>query len=198
MPGMRCLICCAAVPLGGYLAKWLCASTMPIAMSSCFIVNSPVLGDGMTEIEREQPVWHYRESEDTLFAGSLFVSERTCVSALLNGHCWIAPDIQDIIKTAKLVLQSLAATAARPRHDDRYGRKHRCSRSLKADMQHSFSAETLRISARLAARHRRLRREPAYVSYLPVRQNRTGRAACFLGGQQIRRALGHTAAVGAS
>ena len=33
------------------MAVW---STMPIAMSSCFIVNSPALDDGMTEIEGEQ------------------------------------------------------------------------------------------------------------------------------------------------
>ena len=91
------------------MAVW---STMPIAMSSCFIVNSPALSDGMTEIEGET-VWHYRESEDTLFAGSLFVSESTCVSsperALLDctGH-------SGYYKTAKLVLQSLAARPLDP------------------------------------------------------------------------------------
>ena len=88
------------------------ASTMPIAMSSCFIVNSPVLGDGMTEIEGSK-VWHYWESEDTLFAGSLFVSERTCVSAperaLLD-----CTGYSRYYKTAKLVLQSLAARPLDP------------------------------------------------------------------------------------
>ena len=88
------------------------ASTMPIAMSSCFIVNSPILGDGMTEIEGSK-VWHYWESEDTLFAGSLFVSERTCVSAperaLLD-----CTGYSRYYKTAKLVLQSLAARPLDP------------------------------------------------------------------------------------
>ena len=86
------------------MAVW---STMPIAMSSCFVVNSPVLEDGVTEIGGET-VWHYRESEDTLFAGSLFISENTCVSAperaLLD-----CTGYSRYYKTAKLVLQSLAA-----------------------------------------------------------------------------------------
>ena len=86
------------------MAVW---STIPIAMSSCFVVNSPVLEDGMTEIGGET-VWHYRESEDTLFAGSLFVSESTCVSAperaLLD-----CTGYSRSYQTAKLVLQSLAA-----------------------------------------------------------------------------------------
>ena len=86
------------------MAVW---STMPIAMSSCFIVNSPVLEDGMTEIDGEK-VWHYRESEDTLFAGSLFVSERTCVSAPERALLDCAGYSRSY-QTAKLVLQSLAA-----------------------------------------------------------------------------------------
>ena len=86
------------------MAVW---STMPIAMTSCFIVNSPAVGDGVTEIDGEQ-VWHYREDEDTLFMGSLFVSESTCVStperALLD-----CTGYSRSYQTAKLVLQSLAA-----------------------------------------------------------------------------------------
>ena len=86
------------------MAVW---STMPIAMTSCFIVNSPAVGDGVTEIDGEQ-VWHYREDEDTLFMGSLFVSESTCVSTperALLGCTGYSRSYQ----TAKLVLQSLAA-----------------------------------------------------------------------------------------
>lgn len=91
------------------MAVW---STMPIAMSSCFIVNSPALDDGMTEIEGEQ-VWHYRENEDTLFAGSLFVSERTCVSAPERALLDCA-GYSRYYQTAKLVLQSLAARPLDP------------------------------------------------------------------------------------
>jgi len=99
------LLCCGAPRrISCEMAVW---STMPIAMSSCFIVNSPALDDGMTEIDGET-VWHYRESEDTLFSGSLFVSDRTCVSAperaLLD-----CTGYSRSYQSAKLVLQSLAA-----------------------------------------------------------------------------------------
>ena len=91
------------------MAVW---STIPIAMSSCFIVNSPVLEDGMTEIDGEK-VWHYLESEDTLFAGSLFVSERTCVSAPERALLDCAGYSRSY-QTAKLVLRSLAARPLDP------------------------------------------------------------------------------------
>lgn len=88
------------------------ASVMPIAMLYYFVINSPNLDDGDTEVDGSS-IWHYHEDEDTLLEGAEFVTGNTWVS---NRERSLIDCVQYArsYQAVKLVLRSLSAVDIDP------------------------------------------------------------------------------------